>query len=130
MEAGGSLGRLHGTCGIRVGVVVTCENKFGSRWNEGEWRKSGKGPEPPKDHISSSESFLLLLMLESSVLSEAHLKVLRGWREATGGTSQPGGRTEDISEAFKCFALQQGIRPQYTVRYHTSWQQSLTQHHE
>lgn len=50
---------------------------------------------------------------------------MRGWREAAGGMSQPGERTRDISEAFKCFALQQGTRPQNAVRYHTSWQQSL-----
>lgn len=57
---------------------MTCENKFGSGWNEWGWSKSGKGPQPPEDHICTSDSFLLFLVLESSVLSEAHLKVMRG----------------------------------------------------
>lgn len=53
-------------------------------WEQVEWvgrEQEWEGPQPPKDHICTSESFLLFLVLESSVLSEAHLKVMRGYGE-------------------------------------------------
>lgn len=82
----------------------------------------GNGARVGRAHSHLNTTFVLQRVFFSfwcwrvvSFLSEAHLKVMRGWREAAGGTSQPRERTEDISEIFKYFVLQQGtwISPGY-----------------